>query len=111
MTYKKETIRAAKASGSLPVVRYWPPEIKATGYYGHRSTSYLTIFYMTREKHQIVPYSTLPPDDNCLYLVRYMDLARLKLPYERICGVHYDRNYPPINLVRFKLPQDTTGVQ
>jgi 4-amino-4-deoxy-L-arabinose transferase-like glycosyltransferase len=111
LTYKKETIRAAKASGSLPVVRYWPPEIKATGYYGHRSTSYLTIFYMTREKHQIVPYSTLPPDDNCLYLVRYMDLARLKLPYERICGVHYDRNYPPINLVRFKLPQDTTGVQ
>lgn len=107
LVYKQESILAAKLSGDTPVIRYWPPELKATGYYGHRTASYLTLFYMTREKQQILPYSKAIPDSRNLYLVRYMDLARLKLPYDRLCGVHYDKRYPPINLVRFKPPSST----
>jgi 4-amino-4-deoxy-L-arabinose transferase-like glycosyltransferase len=102
LVFKQEAIRAAQISGDTPVIRYWPPEQKATGYYGHRTASYLTIFYMTREKQQILPYSLERPGDSALYLVRYMDLARLGIPYDRLCTVKYDNNYPPINLVRFR---------
>lgn len=102
LVFRQEAIQAARISGNTPVIRYWPPELKATGYYGHRTASYLTIFYMTREKQQVLPYSQERPGDSALYLVRYMDLARLGIPYERLCKVKYDKNYPPINLVRFK---------
>jgi 4-amino-4-deoxy-L-arabinose transferase-like glycosyltransferase len=102
LVFRQEAIRAARISGDTPVIRYWPPELKATGYYGHRTASYLTIFYMTREKQQVLPYSTERPGDSALYLVRYMDLARLGIPYDRLCTVKYDKNYPPINLVKFR---------
>lgn len=102
LVFKQEAMRAAQISGDVPVIRYWPPEQKATGYYGHRTASYLTIFYMTREKQQVLPYSMERPADSALYLVRYMDLARLGIPYDRLCTVKYDKNYPPINLVKFR---------
>jgi 4-amino-4-deoxy-L-arabinose transferase-like glycosyltransferase len=105
LVFKQEAVAAARLTGDQPVIRYWPPEIRATGYYGHRTASYLTIFYMTREKQQVIPYSLERPSDSVFYLVRYMDLARLGMPYERLAGIHYDHKYPPINLVRFASPQ------
>jgi len=102
LVFRQEAIHAARISGNTPVIRYWPPELKANGYYGHRTASYLTIFYMTREKQQVLPYSLERPGDSALYLVRYMDLVRLGIPYERLCTVKYDKNYPPINLVKFR---------
>jgi len=104
--FKEETIRAARLTGDTPVLRYWAPEIKATGYYGHRTGTYLTIYYMTREKQQIIPFSTDPPDENHLYLARYMDLDWLDIPYTRLDVVHYDKHYPPLNLVRFDIPAE-----
>lgn len=107
LRFKEEAIRAARISGDSKIIRYWPPELKATGYYGYRTGSYLTIFYMTREKQQILGYSKDRPNHRDFYLVRYMDLARLDLPYIRLYPVHYDQHYPPINLVKFLPLNDT----
>jgi 4-amino-4-deoxy-L-arabinose transferase-like glycosyltransferase len=99
LAFKQDAIRAARISGDTPVIRYWPPGEEPTAYYGYQTASYLTLFYMTREKGQIIPCSFEKPGDSVLYLVRDTDLEQLGIPYETL--EEFEGHSPPIDLVRF----------